>query len=860
MKKHTPWIAASLLISLSASLPAQAKSLVNSGGTCSSQGAWTSRALEQSRLILSTAEQLKNDPDCKALSEAIMKVDAKAVYEQLQEQAGVADGPGAKYETLPSDLLALRAVLLKNTDNTALNTRLSPLLAASTMDLAVNNASLTGPLSAKDLEGVRIRMRRTRAMGEALLSSLFTAIPQNSQCLQKSKNMDSGLSLLTGAIRMIAAFSSSSESSGQNLAALMAQFKNFIREMKYAKIINELNMSQFWTEMSCLIETTQQSYCGAKDALQLLEYQAREAQVLADLRAKLARGEVSKDSAIEGYLLLSREVTNVTQWLTKVQAGIEAKTENDANFKNDIWGTVTGLIQNINLLQGRYNENLVLYRGLTSLEGKQQNLRSLIKMLSRTASTQGGKVNFFTQAIQDDLVPFYLIGRNAIPPEVLGVGGMPIDPFKYLQDPAKMPELNNPDALMSTILERLSSLSDLALREGSKYFAQNMTVDHLNLVDDTFTGSVSVYDSLKSIRTYIARLAMKYSKARGDGQRLTLSMADTTARLDRVLKKFDDLERAAKEYNLKLNDGTIKLSQIGALSREDQDKVRTLHKTLITTVYDELNLLLQKDAFIGQRLSTYVRFDLNQRMRTKEDMSPYVQYLLIASGKNLMNRMQEVQAFNAAEAEADLSEAQRINRTNLDQMEELFAGDVWTYVNKLSQESGNTYVKRYTDNPYRPMYKLITDIHNVTWQQLSHLPGYTTNRTSQDEDGSLAFLRAKMCTQTLGFKSWQNFQEICRGALLQSRMTATSPKDLRLKFSYPELIAEKNMSTWDRVKVGFGGAHPEGKRYQHVCALRDFYRNNQVYWLTLQFNPGEDDAASDPAPDSPPGGAPDPFK
>ncbi len=855
MKKHTPWIAASLLVSFGASLTAQAKSLVNSGGTCSSQGAWTSRALEQSRLILTTAEQLKNDPDCKALSEAITKVDAKALYESLSDQ-GSADGPGAKYETLPADLLALRTVLTQNPNNTSLNARLSPLLASSTIDLAINNASLLGPLGAKELAGIRTRMKRTRGMGEALLSAVFTALPQNSQCLQKSKNMDSGLAILTGAIRMMAAFSSSSETSGHNLAALMGQFNNFIREMKYAKIINELNVAQFWTEMSCLVETTQQSYCGARDALQLLDYQAKEAQVLAELRENLAKGRVSKDSAIEGYLLLSREVVNVTQWLTKVQAGIEAKTENDANFKNDIWGTVTGLIQNINLLQGRYNENLVLYRGLNSIEGKQQNLRNLIRTLSRTASTQGGKVNFFTQAIPDDMVPFYLIGRNQLPDEVLGKNGMPLDPFRYLQDSAKAGEFSNPDALMATVLERLSSLSDLALREGSKYFAQNMTVDHLNLVDDTFTGSVSVYDSFKSIRTYITRLAGKYAKSKGDGQRLTLSMADTVARLDRVLKKFDELEKMAKAYNLKLNDGTIKLSDIGSLSREDQDKVRAQHKDLISAVYDELNLLLQKDAFISQRLSTYVRFDLNQRMRTKEDMSPYVQYLLVASGKNLMNRMQELQSFNAAENEADLSEAQRINRVNLDQMEELFAGDVWTYINKLSQETGNTYVKRYTDNPFRPMYKFITDYHNVTWQQLSHLPGYTSQRTNQDEDGALAFLRAKICTQTLGFKSWIQFQEICRGAVLQSRMTANTPRDLRLKFNYKDLVKEKNMGVWDKLKVQLGGSFPEGKRYQHVCTLRDFYRNNQVYWLTLQFNPAETDI---PAGQEPSSGAPNPY-
>ena len=37
-----------------------------------------------------------------------------------------------------------------------------------------------------------------------------------------------------------------------------------------------------------------------------------------------------------------------------------------------------------------------------------------------------------------------------------------------------------------------------------------------------------------------------------------------------------------------------------------------------------------------------------------------------------------------------------------------------SFVNKLAQETGKTYVKRYTDNPYRPLYNVITDIHNIT--------------------------------------------------------------------------------------------------------------------------------------------------
>jgi hypothetical protein len=138
---------------------------VNTGGSCASQGAWTGRAIEQSRLILTTAEQLKSDPDCKALVDAIEKIDTKAIFDGMARDEGIADGPGAKYETLPSDLMALRAVLLKDPGNEALTSRLSPILAKSTVDLAANSASLLGPISQKELAGIQVRMKRAVGVG-----------------------------------------------------------------------------------------------------------------------------------------------------------------------------------------------------------------------------------------------------------------------------------------------------------------------------------------------------------------------------------------------------------------------------------------------------------------------------------------------------------------------------------------------------------------------------------------------------------------------------------------------------------------------------------------------------------------------
>ena len=99
---------------------------------------------------------------------------------------------------------------------------------------------------------------------------------------------------------------------------------------------------------------------------------------------------------------------------------------------------------------------------------------------------------------------------------------------------------------------------------------------------------------------------------------------------------------------------------------------------------------------------------------------------------------------------------------------------------------------------------------------------------------------------TLGFKNFQGFTPICQGALLKSRLTSEAPAGLPLQYAYNELKSDKvkDVSLSGKLQWIFQNTPPEGKRYQHVCALRDFFRNNQVYWMTLEFNQSVEESQS----------------
>jgi hypothetical protein len=105
---------------------------------------------------------------------------------------------------------------------------------------------------------------------------------------------------------------------------------------------------------------------------------------------------------------------------------------------------------------------------------------------------------------------------------------------------------------------------------------------------------------------------------------------------------------------------------------------------------------------------------------------------------------------------------------------------------------------------------------------------------NQDEDKSLAWLRAKACIQSLGFSEWRKFKEVCAGAVLESRLNASAPGEIPIKFSYEKLREELENGFLGAISSSIWGP-PTGHRFKHVCAVRDYFRNNNVFWLTVDF-------------------------
>ena len=794
-----------LLLSLNARA-AMNSFVASGGGQCSSKGSWTQNALEQANVIAETVANLRDDPNCKSLAASLGKANFTPDISNAPEAQD-----SYRAETIMSELQALRTTL-GQTANRGGAKILNPILAQTALqsmtDVAGASTTVDRVAATKILSS---RFQQASGRGLDMLNSLFTTLPQYQECLQARPDLAG--SLFVGGVRMAAAFASGSQGISPKFAQVVGNFLNYLQDSKFNAITKTLNKQKFWTELSCLFETTQANYCAVQDGFELLKSQ------------KSQSGALVHGGALEGYYIMSREVPEVSNWIRKIQMGIEPRLTTDAQFKKDTWTSIVRLYSNTYDLPAIYFENYnTVYKNLITVDQKQNNIRRLISRLADTITNSNDNdrtANFFTNAINPSLIPFFLIGREKVPREVIAAGANKIQPDDYMLDLDLVPELRNPDDVMNKIIVRLRELMDRAMVTGAEYFRNRMSVDQINLVDDSITSTaVSSRQSLLNIRNYLQSL---YGRLRHEpeAQPMLASIADTVSRIDRILHNFDLVDQEAKKLDLKIVKRGYSLGNLSNYDGEERKQVTAAFGNVILSVYLQFNILLQRDSFFSTRLGTYVRMDYTLRAR-HEDFSQYTNALLITAGRNVLDRLQEYQKFNIAEAESDLSSANVINMSNLDQLENLAIGHVEDYLIDLNKRAGHSFVIGNDPNMFR-----WNTLFSLTGQKMTYLAA------KQDRNNEAENVRAKVCVQTLGFKRFRHFVDLCKGAQLRSTLVASGgASQLPLTVDYNKLFLQRVSGDSLVNTLTNTALMPAENRFSQVCSLRDYFRNNLVAWMT----------------------------
>lgn len=838
-----------------------------SGGLCQSQGSWLQSALTQSSLISDAINALRNDPACKALVDALErspKVDPNSVagagqsdmtsYANLTRElsaladymkpsrvnpnAGVEAGPGALTDQRFQQLV-YQVVFNKSYDSIK-NLAAEP----EFVNMSAGQTSAVADVSQR----VRAFMKKSEDVANltmATAKNIVAALPESKLCLHNrpsesaaifSSVVHASASLLTGG-RV--------NGVGEFLGALIT----YNREMDYINQLLPLERERFNSSVSCLVESTSEAYCAmedGEDALDFLKASSGNTGKKELLNQIIKNNEADPvANPLAGLVILMRDVPTIQGWMQKVLFGIEPRISVEATMKNSYWQSFVGFLTSVNKLKADFRDKEQLYLNDAAKKDKIGKLSLIQEIHGQIFSNMvggssmlggGGDMNFYTRIMNNDLIKFYLVGVDQLP---AGFNPMmrTFDAFWAEWVTSGANGFNDPDKLLQTMRGRLWELMDRAQTEANSFFGARMIVDPQNLVTEAMKGpGISPYQAFYNMRSYYANLSKKLARSAK-----TLSQNPETRiqarQLQAQLPMLNDSIRRIDAIITQLNT----IADLPADANDQQ--MLDANRNVMNFIYDTANMMVSRDSFFGTRMQTAVQADISDTLLTNRNLTEHQSQLLFAIGGDVVLKLSNYFGNDPVLQRADLAQAKVVQIKNLESVEGTFARVMWQQIMDLSCQIDGGVVCDYKKQELDPAAKdsllsansaRIKNINEAIqkgrdgrglvykWRQWM-------NPATEDSDAHRQLL-AKLCIQTLAFKSRDAFATVCQGAKLISEFSGSDDKTSVLDMSYDEqLAAIKNAKT-----TGAGGI--DKARGQGVCALRTYIRKNHVFRMYRDYS------------------------
>lgn len=816
------------------------------GGACAAQGVWTQAALSATQNLRKVTLQLKDDANCKSLGSSIQN--SIANLESSIKMASDTPSRVTRLSQLPQEINALRGFANSAPDMKKDVLRLM-------MDRSIESATLSAQvdqnssLMSNSLMDFGSRLQRTTQSGLTMLNQVIDSVPQITQCLTSDSQQALG-AYLSAAVQVASSFASSGQDmTGSQLATTVSKISALVREQKYAKILRKLNQQEFMTSMACLMEVTSESYCQARDGMRLFQ------KGMEDLKfQKTKQVEVTSNNPFVGYYILNTHVPNITRWLQKIQIGVDPKLPTDATFQNKIQQEVTDFYKGVKTLLGEYNSTLLTIKSLPTTQAKQNAVLKLLLKISEAMVSGGGsgfgvetdKTNFFTMSKTPLRIPFDLVGIP-VPDQVAGKVMPKLGYDEWFQaNMNDVPAFKDPVALAETIGQNMQDIIRAANISAIEYFNKWYIVDKAALVNEsTIDINYTVQDSLKAINQYLEAEKSRIEKYNGNPS-IIPTIVDTQIRIKNILSAYQNLEALGKKA-LKSKDN---------LSQTDQDikVVADSYEKLITTVAEQFNVMQSRSGFLANRMVNFVYLDYVLLIKNKVDFTPYQQDLYRSTGLAAIDRMLQVYNGNPANVQTDLNMALRLNKGNIEALEDLLKDNVVRTISDLNniKNGGGDIV--FLSSLKRLVQDQITDPTNQGWMDWNSLPfslnlmlapakvgwyfsqhperypmnGKDTTSHPQSEFEDAAAVQAQLCIQALAFNDQTPLRSLCKGVVLQSPLS----KNLEgASISYDTKISEHLNDSNVSVQMRKSLNHSE-----RICAFRDFNIRNMARFMSLNSN------------------------
>lgn len=829
-----------------------ATSAYSFGGSCASQGVWTQNALSATQNLRKVALQLKNDPNCTGLSTSLQT--AFANLENNIKDASDTDQRTTRLSQIPAELSALTSFAEQSPKS---RQKVLKLMMDRSTEGAILSAGVEqdtpGKTRAKKLMDFGSRMSQGTKAGIQVLNQVVDGLPQLSECLMGDGAMALG-SYLSATVKIAASFASSGQGSmGSQLATTIEKLTNFARNKKFAEVIRTLNKQEFMTSMSCLMELTSDSYCQAREGMSLLN-SSMEIYAMKKVNNK----PNVATNPFTGYYILNTHVPNITKWMQKIQVGVDPKLPTDADFSNNISQEVTDFFKTVKDLQAAVNMGIESMKPLSEEQRKTAALNLLVSVSDKMTSGNGNRPgpeqkNFFTTAMDQNKIPFFLIGIKDVPDQVLGVGAgvYKIHYADYLRAKhQKLQEFNSPLALVETIRSNMKQLISEANISAIQYYNQWYIVDKPALVNESLTDvNYSVKDSLKAIQEYLSLAKQRIVKYNGSASSVPI-LLDTQVRIKKILDVYDEVE--ARGQKLKGFNGFN-------LSPKEIQDTADLYEKLVNTVYEQFNVMRSNSGFLANRMVNFVYKDYDLLIKNHEGFTPFQTELFITQKMALFDRMLQLNDGNPARIKTDLTMALRVNSGNLDAIEKLLKDNMVGTIAELKMisDGGSDSTSLVFLNSMKRMFANIRrESSRVTNEAFSNPYSYWKKHSDryplrsrvdtitrpQSEYDDAAAVQAQLCIQALAFNDQNALIDVCSGTVLKTPFVNATDHDS----SYDELLIahlddkdeNKNKKPltlqmkFDRIKA----QKKKNEALNHserVCAFRRYNQKNMVLFMGI---------------------------
>lgn len=884
----------------------------NIQSTCASSGQYTAQALAHTRKIKAHLESLKNNAKCKGLPETL-ELSLNKMGERLEQiqasqgQMGNQPSDGIGFSSLGQQIMALRSFatnipLLKGSVmggllKSVLQSQRLQSVAGGAEDVETDPKKKITQIQAKQILDAKTTARQAANNGLFLVNSTLDSFTNSYQdCLDDSAN--TAAYLASGMTQMLASFASTPEASmtGNNVAQAVNKVVSFLgRNKKYMTALRQLNETEFHSTLSCLIEMTTEGYCAVEDAQLLLndikkDYKLVEKVSEPSTKEKQAGGKTIKyvqaeaknfnslltNGPMAGQYILTYQLPLVTDWVNKIQFGVEPQLPTEAQFQVQTFQTGLEPFTRMKQILGSYNAQLAQLAGIPDVSGKQNLvLDMLLRMSDAMTRIEGPNDNFFLRVHQVRQMPFALLGiaESDMPSEVFvpGPNNNLLDPIEYLQTRYRsMPQFKNPDALALDIKRNAEVIYNKAEFLAQQFFLQFFIPDEVAVVTESMVGmnKGDVRSALKNIDLYLKDFVERTGdKESGDAPFVVMAL-DMRKRIGHILARYKQMHEFGLELIAQQRQGKLDTKQM-------QERMIPMARDFIQDVYDQFFVKKMRAAWLSYRLNLLVRKDYSMAMQRRTFSDKNMQELLLATGIESLNQLFNQAGINIATAEIDLAQARSIYWSNISALEKIARAPMQNYINHyrliadpnivshrdLWLEANKYSFARYAektpiDNEGYAWWRwtkgalnnVVSGLFggfglinpNVRYGWPSNLQEIFNTRRPDLTDGSnddAQKIWAKNCALTLAFYDLAPYWYLCKkstyysGFYDESKYKNNKPVADFILNELSTPFAKTAYKHIENPKIASKNDFNRNRRAR-VCALREHYRKNYVVQLT----------------------------